>query len=240
MSDAPTDSPVLLYGILASEAGMDAALQAVLERSGVRGAPLTLLSCGPLAALASPFEDRSALRQPDVDTVLTYKETIDAAYEARTLIPLRFGTWANTPGEARSLLTERAAACREQLDALEGHVEMGLRLTLNTEYQSGPPSEDADAPSGTAYLRARKQRYDRVRRPLDETLKQYRKVLASRVAADSTTDRSDDETASAAFLVPRSETETFVQCASEVEPEAGVEAQVVGPWAPFSFASLSL
>lgn len=240
MTDLSGEPSVLLYGIFAAGAAEDTAVQSALEDTGVHGAPLTLLSCPNLAVLVSPLRTPDALATPDVDTVLTYKETVDAAYDARPLVPLRFGTWTDTPEAARALVTERADACRARLDELGGHVEMGIRLTLDADPQPDSTADAADAPSGTAYLRARKQRHDRVRRPLDETLKRYREALASRIAADSTTNRSDEGTASAAFLVPRPDAEAFARRASQVEPAAGVKAQVVGPWAPFSFASLSL
>ena len=239
MPDALKKSPLLLYGILASEAGSDVALQAVLEGNGVHGASLTLLSCGPLAVLASPLADRAALRQPDVDTVLTYKETIDAAYEACTLVPLRFGTWAESPDEARALITERATACEAQLDHLAGRVEMGLRLTLDDPV-SGTEADAGKASSGTAYLQARKTQREQAQAPLRRARQHYHDALASLVVDTAVEQHATDETVtSIAVLVSRSNVEAVQQRVAQVKAEA-VEAQVVGPGAPFTFASLSL
>lgn len=237
MPDASTDSSVLLYGILASEAGEDASLQAVVEEPGVHEAPLTLLPFGSLAALASPLSDRSVLRQPEVDTLLTYKETIDAAYEACTVVPFRFGTWADSREEARSLVTERARAYRVQLERFEGRVEIGLRLTLDAERE--PAAKTRDSMSGAAYLRVRRRQYDRTQKPLSEAFQEYREAVTSLVV-DSTVEWPDKETLSAAFLVPRKEVETFARTVSEVRTTAVDDVQIVGPCAPFSFASLPL
>ena len=239
MPDVPTDSPVLLYGILASEARENAALKAVLNGSGVRDAPLMLLPCGPLAVLASPLADRSALRQPDVDTVLAYKETIDAAYEARPLVPLRFGTWAQSPDGARTLITERAAACEKQLDKLAGRVEMGLRVTLEQPV-AGSAAEATDASSGTAYLQARKEQREQTQAPLRRACKHYRDALDALVVDTAVHEPgTDDPVASLAFLVPRPNIEAVEEQAEKMVPDA-VNVQVIGPWAPFTFASLSL
>jgi hypothetical protein len=242
MSNASlTGSPVLLYGILAAEAEKDEAFEEVLRQPGIQGAPLNLLSCDSLAVLASSVEDPSALRRADVDTVLAYKEIIEATYAARTLVPLRFGTWTSTPAHARVLVQERAAACREQLDRLAGRVEMGLRLILAPESDSEETEEALGTSSGTAYLQARKEARARGQALRRRALRPYRDALSS-LAADSTVDHpaSEERVVSVAFLVPRQHVEVFTRRAFRVQPPSVQDTQVVGPWAPFTFASLSL
>lgn len=235
MSDPLNGSAVLLYGVLA--AGTGDPFQEVLRRPGVRGRRLTLLPCDSLALLASPIEDPSALRRADVDTVLAYKDIVEAAYAARTLVPLRFGTWADTPADARALVRERATACRKQLDRLDGRVEMGLRLTLAPEQATDQTGSAQETSSGRAYLQARKEQRARGQAPL----RPFREVL-SPLVVDSAMDRAtpEDGVVSVAFLVPRQNVDAFSRRASEVQPPSVQTVQVVGPWAPFSFATLSI
>lgn len=239
MTDVPDESPLLLYGVLPADAA-DEALRAAVDEDGDRGAALTLLPCGSLAVLASPLRDPSVLRRPDVDTVLAYKRTIDAAYAARPLVPLRFGTRAASPAEACALVEERAEACREHLRRFDGRVEMGLRLTLDAAQAPSPSSEARNAASGAAYLRARKEHHDRRRRPLRGALEQCRAAVAPLVVEEATDERPGDNALSAAFLVPRSSVEAFRRRVAAVEAPAIEPPQVVGPWAPFTFASLPL
>jgi hypothetical protein len=240
MPDVPDEPSLLLYGVLGADAAADEALQAAIDGRGLQGAPFTLLPCGALAVLASPLRDPSVLRRPDVDTVLAYKEAIDAAHAARPLVPLRFGTRVASPAEARTLIGERAEACRNHLRRFDGRVEMGLRLTIDAEQAPTPNSEARDAASGTAYLEARKRHHDRTRRPLREALMSYRAAVASLVVEETVDERAGDNALSAAFLVPRTSAAAFRRRAAAVQTSALDESQVVGPWAPFTFASLTL
>jgi hypothetical protein len=232
VADPSDDRPLLLYGILA--AGEP---DPVSGGAGVHGAPLALHECGDLAVLASPLSDPDVVTHPDVDTVLRYKEIIDAAYETRTLVPLRFGTRVRSPAAACALLAERAEACRAHLDRFEGRVEMGLRLTHRTADEAS--GEAREATSGTAYLRARKRQHDRIRAPLADALRRYREATAPQVVEAAADERPEGGTLSAAFLVPRSSVEPFRRRVAEATAPAGIDTQVVGPWAPFTFASLT-
>ena len=240
MPDMSDETPLLLYGVLGADAAADEVLQAAIDEHGRQDASLTLLPCGALAVLTSPLHDPSALRRPDVDTVLAYKEAIDAAYAARPLVPLRFGTRVASPQEARTLIGERAEACKNHLRRFDGRVEMGLRLTIDAEQVPTPNSEAREAASGTAYLQARKRHHDRTRRPLREALKSYRAAVAPLIVEETADERAGDNVLSAAFLVPRTSADAFRRRAAAVEASALDESQVVGPWAPFTFASLTL
>ncbi len=243
MPHSATDwSSLLLYGVLDAAACDDEDLHAALAHPGVQEAPLSLLSCGPLSVLVSPVDDPAALEQPDVDEVLAYKDAIEVAYEVRPLLPLRFGTQAQTPEAARRLVRDRAKACKQQLAYLEGRVEMGVRLQLSSPPESPPQEADSDAASGTAYLQARKETYARTQRPLREGLQAYREAL-DELWVDASHDEPgpDERVLSGAFLVPRRDVDAFVGRAEAVEgPPEVRESKIVGPWAPFSFASLAL
>lgn len=240
MSDSsPNPRPVLLYAVLGAAACDDAALHAALDRTGVQEAPLSLLPCGSLSVLASPVPDPDVLRQPDVDQVLAYKEVIEVGYEVRPLLPLRFGTRAESPEAACRLVRNRAEACQKQLAYLEGRVEMGIRLQGSPAADSSPPERDGTvAASGTAYLQARQQAYARTQRPLHRGRQAYSNALED-LCVDVSYDEPDpdDRVLSIAFLVPRRHVDLFRRRATDVEPPSGIQdAQVVGPWPPFTFA----
>jgi hypothetical protein len=241
-SSSTESSSLLLYGVLDAAACEDEALHAPLDHPGVQGASLSLLSCGPLSVLVSPVDDPAALEQPDVDEVLAYKEAVDNVYETRPLLPLRFGTQAQTSEEARRLVRDRADACKQQLGYLKGRVEMGIRLELSPSDASALPEADSGAASGTAYLQSRKETYARTQRPLREGLRAYREALDELWVDASYDEPGLEETVlSIAFLVPRRDADAFVRRAETVERPAEVnDVEVVGPWAPFTFASLTL
>lgn len=242
MPSLPDDTPVLLYALLSAGTEGGEALQTVLDRPGAFDQPLTLLRADGIAALASPLPSSAPLRRPAPETVLAYKKTIDAAHEGRTVVPLRFGTQADGPAGARELLRSRAEAIRRQLARLDGRTEMGVRLTLGSN--ATVPDEAATNPSaesGTAYLRARKAHYERAEAPLRAAVQAYRDALADEfIDSIHTVDpESEPPTASLAVLVARSAVDAVRRRVGEVAIEAVETAEVVGPWAPFSFASLS-
>jgi hypothetical protein len=234
-----SDPSILLYGVVGAEARAEETLESVLGRSGVHDQPLSLLPCGPLALLVSPVESAGALERPAPATVLAYKDVVEAAYAARPLVPLRFGTTAANRDAARSLVRDRADALRAQLDRFEGRVEIGVRLELAPPAQS-PPDPAAEAASGRAYLEARRDERRGAAGTVDSLLAAYRSALGS-ACVDATGERKAASTSpvvSLAFLVPRDRASALQDRLANPSPDAVREAHVVGPWAPYSFAAL--
>lgn len=229
-------SPFLLYGICATSS--EDALSSVLQQqSGVGGAPLSLFSVENLAVLQSPV-DPSTLQAPETSTVLDYREVVAAAYEARPLVPLRFGTTVDTGAQAQALVARHRSALDEHLARFEGRVEVGVRLTL-VEQESTPTASAREAASGQAYLEARRDERGRHAERRTDVMDAYQGAVEPMCVEATCDDKSArDGVLSLAFLVSEAEVEAVCDRLAAVETEAVVEAHVVGPWAPYSFVRL--
>lgn len=237
MPDAPLDGPILLYGVCGAPSHARSALQPVLrERTGPE-APLTVLDCGPLSGLVSGNADPRRLRRPETSTVLGYQQVVEAGYRVCTMVPLRFGTWTESPAAARALVKNHASALQAQLERFEGRVEIGVRVRLRSSAGSGNRSQAAA--TGRDYLEARRRERRQASTTLRTLRRRYREAVGPAcVATTCDSDGDGAETVSLAFLMPRDEAAAATERLASVEVTS-VDAQtVVGPWAPFSFASL--
>lgn len=264
----PTASPPLLLYAFFDAARTDASvIRDVCGAAGVQEQPVQSMDAGGLTVLASPVPDAERLSSPPVDDVLAFKRIVEAAFDGGPLIPLRFGTVVRSEARATQIAEEKASAYAELLDRLEGHVEMGVSLTLASAAPAatdeaeteGAETRDGDAqpgengaakpvaagngePSypgnrpGTAYLLARQQQLEQKRRRAEEAAAPFREALEPLATSTSTSPRHDAEDAlSLAFLVPREQAEAFRQAAENVSAPSVTAAEVVGPWAPYSF-----
>lgn len=240
MDDDPFESrPLFLYGLLDEEALTDDTLQATLATTGVHNQPVHLIGSQGLTVLGSPLPRRTALRASDADEA-AYRAVIDAAFQVRTVLPLRFGTIADTRDAVDTLLRRMADTYRVRLRHLDGHAEMGVRMTLpDTVVQPaidlGGPAYRADRP-GTAYLLARQRKSDQDAARRRHAARPYRDRLDP-LAVETHIARSpgDDPTVALAFLVRRDAVDAFRAAAQQVRSPGVRDVEVVGPGAPYSF-----
>lgn len=242
MDDAPfTNDATLLYGIVDGTATDQFA--PVCEQTGVQKHDVTLVRCGPLAVFASPVSDVEALHSPDVRIALAHKSVVDTAFERGTVLPLRFGTYVTSRTELNDALQAQQQRYRIQLDRLNGYAEMGIRLTFSlpkaTSSSPGLPSDDASYRSdrpGTAYLLARQRERSDVEQKAYRIVRAFQDKLTT-LTADSSfaADPEMTDGASVAFLVARSQTDSFREAALDLSVPGVASTEVVGPWAPYSF-----
>ena len=231
----PDSSTLLLYGSCRADA-RPAVEEALCSRAGVQDAPLALVEDVALLAITSSV-DRSCLRAPGTDTVLAYRDVIEAAYAAAPVVPFRFGTPAASAEEATALVARHRTSLRTHLTRFEGHVEMGVRLEL-TETTSAPASSPGEAASGRAYLEARRDARVRATATFDAVVDAYRTAVGE-ACVDTTGDRHDDApVVSLAFLVPEARAAAVGDRLASASPDGVAAAHVVGPWAPYSFVDL--
>jgi hypothetical protein len=136
---------------------------------------------------------------------------------------------------------------RRTLDRLEGRVEWGVKVYVETE----PPDTGPPAPkptSGRDYLRQRRrdtrtreetwQRAEAFAGELHRTLSSHAedsRLHAPQSAALS--GASGQNVLNAAYLVPRAHSEEFVELVDRTKDEApGLRVELTGPWAAYSFA----
>jgi hypothetical protein len=232
----PESTRLLLYGAARAEAR--AAIEGALSaHTGVQGAPLTLVEEGPLVAPASPV-DRSVLRSPDTDTVLAYRDVVEAGHEAAAVVPFRLGIQAATRDAAQSLVARHREALMDHLRRFDGRVEMGIRLE-RASVSTNADVPAAEAASGRAYLEARRDARARAGAALDKLVEMYQRAVGEACVDMTTEPRGDDaEVVSLAFLVPEPQADATRERLAGPAPEGVVATHIVGPWAPYSFVTL--
>lgn len=215
------------------------------------GEPLELpegvevIASDTLAIAAREIEDVATLQQPDREQLVDFQETVARVFAQRTVVPFRWGSIARTRHDLEEMLHSDSALWRDQLEQLDGHVEMGIRVWVNPP----APQKRTDAAqkkprSGADYLRARKANYDAeapfdVRHPavtqLLEPLGQtFREVDVSH--SHKNTELFGGTTVSVALLVPRDGVERFLAAYESGQPyPIGERVEVSGPWPPYSF-----
>ncbi|MFE0515478.1 GvpL/GvpF family gas vesicle protein [Streptomyces sp. NPDC058964] len=234
----------------------DAALQSQL--TGVAGAPPGLLRHHDLIAVVSTVPERDFAEKPlrahleDLDwltaTARAHQGVIDALTTVTTPLPLRLATVFRDDSGVRVMMEAREDDFRRTLDRLEGRVEWGVKVYLEPE----PPEEPAERParqavSGRDYLRQRRLRTrsqeDRLQKAgefasrLHETLSRYAEESRLHAPQNSTLSGvRGDNLLNGAYLVPRTQSEEFVELVDRTKDEApGIRVELTGPWAAYSF-----
>ncbi|WP_320773370.1 GvpL/GvpF family gas vesicle protein [Streptomyces sp. CRN 30] len=237
----------------------DAALQAQL--TGVAGVPPKLLSHHGLVAVLSEVPEDDFAEEPlrahleDLDwlgvTARAHQGVIDALTTVTTPLPLRLGTVFRDDSGLRTMMEAREDEFRRTLDRLEGRVEWGVKVYLDTE--SAAPERPTvavaeQATPGRDHLRQRRQRprshdelwrhADRFARGLHEALsgraEEFRVHAPQNAALSGAAGRN---VMNAAYLVPRGKSEEFVELVDRTKDDTpGLRVELTGPWAPYSFA----
>lgn len=233
----------------------DAALQAQL--TGVAGVPPKLLSHHGLVAVLSEVPEDDFAEAPlrahleDLDwlgaTARAHQGVIDALTTVTTPLPLRLGTVFRDDSGLRTMMESREDEFRRTLDRLEGRVEWGVKVYLDTE-SAAPAPPAGKAASGRDYLRQRRMRtrsQDEMWQSAEMFARELHEALSGR-AEDVRTHAPQNAAISgaagrnvmnAAYLVPRGESEEFVELVDRTKDDTpGLRVELTGPWAPYSFA----
>ncbi|MFF3328113.1 GvpL/GvpF family gas vesicle protein [Streptomyces sp. NPDC002888] len=238
---------------------LGAPLQA--ELTGVVGAPARMLPHHGLIAVVSHVPERDFAEKPlhahleDLDwlsdTARAHQGVIDALTVVTTPLPLRLGTVFRDDSGVRVMIEAREDEFRRTLDRLEGRVEWGVKVYAEPEpEQTEQPAEKAA--SGRDYLRQRRrhvranedmwQKAEEFATRLHEKLSAYAedsKLHAPQNAALSGV--SGRNVLNAAYLVPRRDSEEFVELVDRTKDDtraeaSGMRVELTGPWAAYSFA----
>ncbi|KOU78070.1 gas vesicle protein [Streptomyces sp. MMG1533] len=229
------------------------------QLTGVAGDPPRLLNHHGLVAVVSHVPERDFAEKPlhahleDLDwltaTARAHQGVIDALTVVTTPLPLRLGTVFRDDSGLRTMIEEREDDFRRTLDRLAGRVEWGVKVYAEPEPQtseSGRPAEKAA--SGRDYLRQRRQsvrahedrwqQAEQFASRLHETLSVYSED--SRLHAPQNpalSGVSGQNVLNAAYLVPRSDSEEFVELVDRTKGEVpGMRVELTGPWAAYSFS----
>ncbi|ELP68181.1 GvpL/GvpF family gas vesicle protein [Streptomyces turgidiscabies] len=247
----------------------DAALQAQL--TGVAGAPPGLLVHRGLVAVVSTVPEEDFAEEPlrhrleDLDwltaTARAHQAVIDALTAVTTPLPLRLATVFRDDSGVRVMMEERENDFHRTLDRLDGRVEWGVKVYLEKADGTDAETDSASVPSdppvttGRDYLRRRRQhaRTNEDRWRGAETFAAELHSTLSGCAEDhrlhapqnsALSGASGQNVLNAAYLVPREDSEQFVELVDRTRSDAdgttdgttsGLRVELTGPWAVYSF-----
>lgn len=235
--------------------------------TGLYGDPVRTVVSGGLAAVVSavPAQDfgEAGLKAQLEDLARLeavargHHAVVDTLAARTTVLPLRLATVHLDDASTVEVLDASRSAFTELLGRLHDHVEWGVKVYADPGSAGATVPEPDAAPSdgsaspGRAYLqRRRAQRTTRqnAHRAAQEVAARVAEAAAS-AAADQVAHRpqqgelaagSGENIANYAYLVPRSRTEAFRSAVEQAARGAqGVRVEVTGPWAPYSFASVT-
>ncbi|MGW5258576.1 GvpL/GvpF family gas vesicle protein [Streptomyces sp. NPDC004012] len=232
--------------------------------AGVAGVPPRQLRHGGLIAVVSTVPEDDFAEGPlrarleDLDwltaTARAHQGVIDALTSVTTPLPLRLATVFRDDSGVRAMLEEREDDFHRALDRLDGRVEWGVKVYAETERREREdPRETLEprkAASGRDYLRRRRvQRHaqDEMRENIERFARRLHDTLSG-CAEDSLLHSPQNSALSgatgrnvlnAAYLVPRSASEAFVERVQREESGIpGVRVELTGPWAAYSFSGV--
>ncbi|MFC9291110.1 GvpL/GvpF family gas vesicle protein [Streptomyces sp. NPDC057052] len=229
------------------------------ELTGVAGAPAKMLHHHGLIAVVSDVPARDFAEEPlrahleDLDwlaaTARGHQQVIDALTAVTTPLPLRLATVFRDDSGVRVMMEEREEFFRRTLDRLEGRVEWGVKVYVEPtgEETAGPDAAGAKPASGRDYLLQRRrraraqedtwQRAERFAGRLHSLLSEHADAARLHAPQNSALSRSSGQNVlNAAYLVPRTESEEFVELVDRTkDEEPGMRVELTGPWAAYSF-----
>ncbi|MCZ7664885.1 MAG: GvpL/GvpF family gas vesicle protein [Thermoleophilia bacterium] len=206
-----------------------------VNQHGLEGGTPFCLECGELAAVVSP-RDGDGPVPLNIDLALRHEAVVEELSRELATLPVRFGTLVRDEAVLADLLSSRADACKEALDRVRGHVELGL-LALSGEEE--PPTSQPPG-SGREYLLGRLQEERRLDARRSRAQLEFATLfdVVRALAVDSTLRISPTRKLllSAAFLVDRERVDAFAREVRRLQEEHGSLSFVcTGPWPAYSF-----
>ena len=185
-----------------------------------------------------------------------HNEIICQAANSSAVLPLRLGTVFRTRDSLRATLSRHRPAVADFLRQLGDRQEWGIKLYLKkvqAEHAAGhagpPPPHYVAAATGTDYLTQKKAELEgrrETRAAMHQTLRTVEERLSAkaehcrriRALPGDLTGRSEEMVFNAAFLLPSSVQEGWLETVQHTRQEIGRQGlllEVSGPWPPYHF-----
>jgi hypothetical protein len=234
------------------------------QLAGVAGVPPKQLTHHGLIAIVSAVPEEDFAEEPlrahleDLDwltaTARAHHSVIDALTVVTSPLPLRLATVFRDDSGVRTMMEAHEEAFLRTLDRLDGRVEWGVKIYAESEDtpEGTPVSEERPPPvksgSGRDYLRQRRrqrraheekwERAEEFARRLHGALSRFAEDTRIHAPQNAALSRaSGHNVLNAAYLVPRSDSEEFVELVDRTkDEEAGLRVELTGPWAAYSFS----
>jgi DNA-binding MarR family transcriptional regulator len=261
----PMSASVLyLYGLL--RAGADtSSVEGVEEGSAVFLVENGCIGCAASVVPASGYGRRLDSSPNDLAWLTPrawrHHEVLRQLHVRGAVIPLKFGVLCDSAEDGRAMLGELPPTVTDMLARLEGKDEWTVRTTADEASLSGIAVQSSDElrrmlreierlPDGRAYF-ARKQLQKATADWVAAYVDEIEAAVHGRLAALGAEvahmprprrgDRQGDAVAEAAVLVERDRFRELEAALRELEEAQAprVRFELVGPWPPYSFASIS-
>ncbi|ROQ27064.1 gas vesicle protein GvpL/GvpF [Streptomyces sp. PanSC19] len=263
-AEEPLDAGEEMSYVYALGRGDEPALRdAVARLAGVDGRALRLVESAGLAAVVSSvpsgaFGEQGLRAQLEDMTRLeaiarAHHAVVDAAFAGTTVLPMRLATVYLDDARVAGMLAARRDRFLELLARLDGHVELGVKVYADVGAVTPPKTEAvavAESP-GRAYLqRRRAQRrgtrdlYRAAAGVAEEAVRVAEGLSRARVVhrpqQGGLAPARGENLANEAYLVPTGDVGRFTTALDATARAApGVRVEVTGPWAPYSFATVT-
>ncbi|GGV05440.1 gas vesicle protein [Streptomyces litmocidini] len=263
-AEEPLDAGEEMSYVYALGRGGEPALrEAVARLAGVDGRALRLVESAGLAAVVSSvpsgaFGERGLRTQLEdmarLETIArSHHAVVDAAFARTTVLPMRLATVYLDDVRVAGMLDARRDRFLDLLDRLDGHVELGVKVSVDAGAVAPPKTEAvavAESP-GRAYLqRRRAQRrgtqdlYRAAAGVAEEAVRVAEGLSRARVVhrpqQGGLAPARGENIANEAYLVPAGEVGRFTSALdASAGATPGVRVEVTGPWAPYSFATVT-
>ncbi|MEU9184311.1 GvpL/GvpF family gas vesicle protein [Streptomyces sp. NPDC048484] len=230
------------------------------QLTGVAGVPPKRLVHHGLVAVVGQVPEADFAEEPlrahleDLDwlgaTARAHQNVIDALTVVTSPLPLRLATVFRDDSGVRTMMEQREEIFLRTLDRLDGRVEWGVKVYSEPTEETGKPdSEEAGKTgSGRDYLRQRRnqrreheekwEQAEQFARRLHESLSGYAEDTRIHAPQNAALSRAPGRNIlNAAYLVPRMESEAFVELVDRTKDDApGLRVELTGPWAAYSFS----
>ena len=206
-------------------------------------------------ALVSDIADKRI--RPERKNLVAHHAVVKRLMEQSTVLPMAFGTIADSPDAVREILKKNTETFIEQLDHVRGKVEMGLRVTWDVpnifEYFVNKHRDLADLRDVVMGKHRGPSQDDKIElgRMFDRLLAEDRELHAEAVIAvleDSCEDilendpREEREVMHLACLVDRKDAKKFEDGVFKAANlfDNSFSFDFNGPWAPHHFVNIAL
>ncbi|MFB9678877.1 GvpL/GvpF family gas vesicle protein [Streptosporangium vulgare] len=230
--------------------------------AGVTGAPVRAITHEGLVAYVSPVPLEEFGEEPlrrsleDLDwvegTARAHNRVVEAVAKEAPTAPVRLVTVYSSEDQVRDLLRCRHDDFTEVLAHVTGCREWGVKAYAKPS-EDAPPAEEVPAETkspGTAYLKRRQAslrgKEDAWRLAARRAEDIHATLLSVSVAGHRhrpqdprLSGREETMLLNGAYLVAEDRREQFVAAVDALRDE-GIEMQLTGPWAPYSFTSVDL
>lgn len=251
MNDLMTcQSSRYIYALIKSS---DAALLQADAPGGMCGSPIELINAGEITAVASATAETKI--RPQRKYLATHQQIVNWVAEKCSMLPVAFGLIAEDPEAVTRVIDSNSPTLLEQLSVVDGKVEMSLTLrwAVDNVFKYFVSQYDDLMEASQLIARGEASRDEQIElgRLFERLLTAEREkhtthvmeMLSSIVVKSELQPQRDEfDIMRLACLINRSDVEAFSEKVFDIAKNFSDDYGFAfnGPWAPYSFVSLSL